>query len=295
MPGLPRTTLPKLTDRLALSNTDMRVSPFCLGMVTEEDTVCAAFDAGINFFFLTGDLHWPYYERSRRGLEKLFARGSNIRDQVVVAVASYVTQPDFCGVVLHEVVAAVAGLEFVDVAIAGGAYSWEFLRRLRVYLDIRNQNLEGVKAIGATFHDRRAALVAVNDSLVDIAFSRYNPSHPGAKTDLFPHLTQSPSTLFYNFNSTLGAVSPDRYAALGLNDDYWQPSVTDYYRFALTKPELDGVLCSPKSPQEVDALVRALEQGPLDEDEEEYLVDLAKLNEGRAELIAEETNMTELM
>ena len=295
MGRLPRTTLPKLTDRLTLSNTDLRVSPFCLGMVTEEDTVCAAFDAGINFFFLTGDLHWPYYEWSRRGLEKLFARGSDIRAQVVVAVASYVTQPDFCGVVLHEVVAAVAGLEFVDVAIAGGAYSREFLRRLHVYLAIRDESLEGVKAIGATFHDRRAALVAVNHSLVDIAFSRYNPSHAGARIDLFPHLTQSSSTLFYNFNSTLGYVAPERYSALGLSDDYWHPSVTDYYRFALTKPELDGVLCSPKSPQEVDALVHALEQGPLDEDEEEYLLDLAKLNEGRAELIAEETEMAELI
>src|SRR5690349_23526662 len=112
MPRSPRTTLPRLTDRLTLGTSDLQVSPFCLGMVTDENTVSAAFDAGINFFFVTGDLHWPYYESLRRGLEKLFARDSNIRNQVVVAVASYVTQRDFCGVVLEEVIEAVAGLEF---------------------------------------------------------------------------------------------------------------------------------------------------------------------------------------
>jgi hypothetical protein len=255
--------------------------------VTDENTVSAAFDAGINFFFVTGDLHWPYYESLRRGLEKLFARDSNIRNQVVVAVASYVTQRDFCGVVLEEVIEAVAGLEFVDVAIAGGAYSGEFLQRLPAYMKIRAQSLEGVRAIGATFHDRRAALVAINHSLVDIAFGRYNPSHDGARTDLFPHLTQTATTLFYNFKSTLGFVPPDRYPALKVSDDYWRPSITDYYRFALTNPEIDGVLCSPKNPSEVDALRQALEHGPLDADEEEHLVHLAQLSEGRAELVGE--------
>lgn len=280
-----RFTLPKLTDRLPLGDSGLRVSPFCLGMARSEDTASAAFDAGINFFFLSSDLHWPYYDLARRGLEKLLARSPGIREQVVVAMASYVTQPEFCAGALEEGLDAVAGLKSIDLAIIGGAYSHEFLTRVNVYRYILAHGNLGNKATGTTFHDRMAALLATNHNLVDIAFIRYNPIHTGAKFDLFPYLKQPSSTLLYNFKSTLGSMAAERYAALGLNDDYWQPKVTDYYRFALTRPEIDGLLCSPSTPHEVEALSSALEEGPLDEEEEKYLIDLATLDQGGGVLV----------
>jgi hypothetical protein len=281
----PRVTLPKMTDRLALGDTGLRVSPFCLGMVFSDETAGAAFDAGINFFFLSADLHWPAYELARRGLAKLLARGPDIRDQIVVAIVSYVTQPEFCAGALQEGLEAVPGLKFIDVGVMGGAYADEFLTRLGVYLEIRRDGLFGLKALGTTFHDREAALLAINHHLVDLAFIRYNPTHTGAKSDVFPHLIKPSPTLLYNFKSTLGFIRPERYAELGLNEDYWRPEVTDYYRFALTRPEIDGLLCSPTTPREVKDLSSALEEGPLDEEEEQYLIDLAALDEGSAVLL----------
>ena len=283
----PRLSLPKMTDRLALGHTGLLVSPFCLGMVFSDETACAAFDSGINFFFLSADLHWPAYEVARRGLEKLLARGRGIREQVVVAVVSYVTQPEFCAGALEEGLAAISGLETIDLAIIGGAYSDEFLTRVHIYDLIRRHEDLGIKAVGTTFHDRMAALLAFNHNLVDLAFIRYNPIHPGASVDLFPHLTEPTPTLLYNFKSTVGFLPPERYGELGLEDDYWQPEITDYYRFALTRPEIDGLLCSPATPEEVEALARALEEGPLDEEEEKYLLDLATLDQGRGVLVAE--------
>src|SRR5438876_2749870 len=109
---------------------------------------------------------------------------------------------------------------------------------------------------------------ALDHHLVDLAFIRYKPTHTGARSDLFPDLTPPSPTLLYNFKNTLGFVRPERYPELGLNDDYWQPRITDYYRFALTRPEIDGLLCSPTTPREVEALAIALEAGPLDEEEE---------------------------
>lgn len=273
-----------MTDRLALGDTGLLVSPFCLGMVFSDETACAAFDSGINFFFLSADLHWPAYEVARRGLEKLLARGRGIREQVVVAVVSYVTQPEFCAGALREGLASISGLETIDLAIIGGAYSDEFLTRVHIYDLIRRHEDLGIKAVGTTFHDRMAALLAFNHNLVDLAFIRYNPIHPGASVDLFPHLTEPTPTLLYNFKSTVGFLPPQRYAELGLEDDYWQPEITDYYRFALTRPEIDGLLCSPTTPEEVEALARALEEGPLDEEEEKYLLDLATLDQGRGVL-----------
>ncbi len=204
----------------------------------------------------------------------------------MVAVSIYPTQPEFCWMGLEEVLEAVPGLETVDVAVAGGAYAHEFLTRLPVYQEHRRRGFAGVRAIGASFHDREAALLAVNHGLVDLAFLRYNPAHPGARHDVFPHLEKRRATLLYNFTNTHGFVAPERFAKLGLNDDHWQPRVTDYHRFALTRPELDGLLCSPTTPEEVAGLAAALEEGPLDAEEEQYLIDLARLNEGRAELLA---------
>ena len=281
----PRVSLPRMTDRLRLSQTGLLVSPFCLGMVSSDETACDAFDAGINFFFLSADLHWPAYEVARRGLEKLIARGPGIRDQIVVAIASYVTQPEFCEIALLEGLQAVSNLNSIDVAVIGGAHSTEFQTRLEVYSEIQDQGSLGIRALGTSFHDRASARWAISHRLLPLAFVRYNPSHPGARLDLFPDLEQDGPTLVYNFKSTLGFVTPERYAELGLNDDYWQPSITDYYRFALTRPEIDGLLCSPETPLEVKALANALEEGPLDEEEQEYLIGLASLNEGRASLI----------
>ena len=66
----PRRELPKLTDRYPLGN-GLEISPFCLGLVGDEDVVPAAFEAGINFFFISADMHWPVYEQTRRGLDMI--------------------------------------------------------------------------------------------------------------------------------------------------------------------------------------------------------------------------------
>jgi hypothetical protein len=272
-----------------VGDTGLRVSPFCLGRVRSEDAVEAAFDAGINFFFLTADMHWPLYEASRRGLQRLLARGRGMRERVVVAAACYPTQPEFCSTPFRELVEATPGLGRIDVLIAGGSYAGELPARLSVYREHRRTAFQGARAIGTTCHDREAARWAIVGSHVDIAFIRYNPAHAGARDDLFPHLPPRPPALLFNFNSTHGFVPPERLAAFGLPGDvYWHPEVTDYYRFALSRPEIDGLLLSPGTPAEVDALARALERGPLDDEEQAYLMSLAAVADGTARVSPED-------
>lgn len=76
----------------------------------------------------------------------------------------------------------------------------------------------------------------------------------------------------------------DAFDRLGLDRDYWRPSVSDYYRFALTPPQVDGLLCAPQTPDEIESLARALDDGPLDEDDENYLINLTALADGRVSL-----------
>jgi hypothetical protein len=258
-------------------------------MVSDPGTVAAAFDAGINFFFVTADMHWPVYEELRRGLRQLLARGHAIREQIVIAAVCYPTQPEFCRWPFQELLDALPELDHLDLLIAGGAYAGEFAARLPVYQQHRRTNFLGAQAIGATFHDREEARQAMTDDVVDIAFVRYNPRHPGAREDLFPHLSAATSTRLFGFKSTFGYVPPTDMTALGLSGDvYWHPHIIDYYRFALSRPEMDGLLIGPATPDEVTALADALQKGPLDEEEETYLMHVALVAQGKALVGSEE-------
>lgn len=278
-----RTSLPCPTDRLPLGAEGLRVSPFCLGMTADPATVPAAFDAGVNFFFLSTDMHWPLYEAARQGLADLLARGGGVRDRIVVAGVCYPTQPEFCTAPFQELLEAVPGLDRLDVLLAGGAYGTEFRKRLPVYEEHRRHGFLGNRAIGASFHDRKAAQAAISDRTVDIAYIRYNPGHRGASEDVFPLVPERPRPLLYNFKSTSGFVGPDRMAELGLPaPDYWHPHITDHYRFALTRPQMDGLLIGLRTPAEVAGLAEALEKGPLTDEEEAYLTDVASVASGEA-------------
>jgi hypothetical protein len=281
--GSRKRDLPRPADRLTLNRT-LKVSPFCLGIVRDPRTVSHAFDMGINFFFLSADMHWPAYEATRRGLEDLLARSPRIRERVVVAAVAYVTQPEFCHVPFLEVLEAVRGLGHLDVTVAGGSYRSDFAARAEQFALHRLPGGPGAKAFGVSFHDRRMAAKAFREKLVDIGFVRYNALHAGAEKDLFPHLPSRRRALLYNFTSTQGFLRAERYAELGLTEDHWRPALTDYYRFVLARPEIDGLLCAPRTPAEVDGLARALEEGPLTEEERLYIRDLAELALGKATL-----------
>ncbi len=72
-------------------------------------------------------------------------------------------------------------------------------------------------------------------------------------------------------------VTAEMLPSLGLSPRYPLPGIPDYYRFALSRPELDGLLASPKTPEEVEALADALAKGSLLPDEEEHMLWLSSL------------------
>jgi hypothetical protein len=236
--------------------------------------VTRAFDAGINFFFLTADMHWPYYQATRKGLAELFTSRSMARTEVVVAGAAYVTQPEFCSMPFTEIVEHVTGLQRLDLLVAGGAYGHNLGGRLPVFHRHREAAFNGCKAIGASFHERDAARWAVSSNAVDIAFVRFNAGHPGAAWDLFPHLARPRETLVYNFNTTHGFVSEKKAKKLRPKSK-WVPSITDHYRLALSQPAIDGLMVALEGDGQIEALIRACDEGPLTVDEQRYLVDLA--------------------
>ena len=281
-----RVRLPSFSDRLRLGRSGLKVSPFCLGLADSPAVVRAAFDQGINFFFVTADMHWPLYEPLRKGLRQLLTGGPRVREQIVVGAVCYATQTEFCSTPFAEVLEEIPELKRLDVLISGGVYAREFKERLPIYVGHRQQGFLGAPAIGASFHDRKAAREAIRQGALDIAFIRYNPEHPGARKDLFPHVKRPRRTLLFNFKSTQGSLLPAQMEALGLKaDTYWHPAITDYYRFALSRPEIDGLLIAPRTVAELAALKSTLEKGPLDAEEEHYLLDLGLVSHGQAHVV----------
>jgi len=272
----PRRT--RLTDRLLVRG-GLRVSPVCLGRVPDDgprpssdETACAAFDAGINFFFVAADLHWRAYDLQRRSLRKLLSRRASMRDDVVVGVVSYS---------LNFPLAAVADLfdelpeldRRVDVLVAGGLYARDapHLTPFRDYAGAIE-----APAVGASFHDRACAAAAIRDRRVDVGFVRYNPSHDGARRDVLAERRAVADARVFAFKTTFGAENAIARAAASTTGSRWSPRIQDFYRFALARPEIDGILAKLRTPAEIEALALALEEPPLSPEEEARLLDLAK-------------------
>lgn len=281
-----RTKLPLPTDRLRLGDSELQVSPFCLGMIPNgsPETVLAAFDVGINCFFVSVDLHWPLYASLREGVAQLLRRGGGIRDEVVIVATSYMSRANLLRMPFQELLDCVPELERLDVLAIGSCYANDPLERRAALNQHRKTGFAGSRASGASFHDRAMVAPTCNDAEVDVAFVRYNARHAGARTEVFPKLATTP-TLLYGFKSMSGFVSEDQLARIAsLPEGVWKPTATDHYRFALSSPQLDGILCSPQSPAEVIALANAMGEAPLDEEEQEHMIDLALLAAGRAEI-----------
>lgn len=278
--SLTRTALPRLTDRLPLGRSGLLVSPVSLG-ITQPETVAAAYAAGINFFFISNDLHWSLYAPLMTGLADLLASGVP-RDNIVVAGVSYLHEPLFGYLQFNELISAVPGLQRIDVLIAGAAEANDFLPRYEQLVQAKHRNRWGCRAIGASFHNRSAARMAICSDLLDIAYVRYNVAHLGAEADIFPAVNPDRSCLLFNFKSTYGLLTDESFQRLKLGPRYKCPKVTDGYRFALTRPEIDGLLVAPKTPAQIAALAQALSTGPLAAARVEYMKNLWLLSTGQA-------------
>ncbi len=261
--------------RRSVSIGPLQVSPLCLGLVSDPDTVIAAWDAGINFFFVTTDMHWPLYEGLREGLRRLAIARPQALDEAVIAGCTYVAQREFLHAPFTELLDAIKPYRKIDLAIAGGSYAADLDPRVAQLKANIAAGVCGATAVGASVHDRPAGVEAVNRDKVDVLFVRYNPGHPGARFDFFPKLKPGRRTKIFNFKSTYSYRPPETYLKLGLDPETWLPPRTDYYRFVLGQRDVDGILCALRDPSEVESLVDALAAGPLPVEEEGHLLMLA--------------------
>ena len=106
-----------------------------------------------------------------------------------------------------------------------------------------------VRAIGLTSHQRRLAAGWAQSGRLDLLMIRYNAAHRGAETDVFP-VTRAlglPTVAFTCQRwSCLSAPTPDDPLGMQL------PSAPEWYRFALSCPDVSVSLMAPNGRQELD-------------------------------------------
>jgi aryl-alcohol dehydrogenase-like predicted oxidoreductase len=132
-----------------------------------------------------------------------------------------------------------------------------------------------VRAIGASTHDRPRAGRLAEDSILDLLMIRYNAAHTGAEQDVFPRLARRrPAIVAYTATSHRKLLRAPR---------GWSGKVMtagDCYRWCLSSPHVDVVLCGPRSGSEWRDDLAAVERGPLAGDELAWMRELGRAVHG---------------
>jgi len=132
-----------------------------------------------------------------------------------------------------------------------------------------------IRAIGASMHDRARAGRLAEDSILDLLMIRYNAAHPGAETDVFPHLARRrPAVVAYTATSWRRLLRAPR---------GWKGramTAGECYRWVLGSPHVDVVLCGPRTAAEWRADLAEVEKGPLPEAEAAWMRELGRVVHG---------------
>jgi hypothetical protein len=65
----------------------------------------------------------------------------------------------------------------------------------------------------------------------------------------------------FNFKSTRGYLTPDQIRALNSDPELWYPTRPDYYRYAFSEQQVDGLLFSVERQRELAELDAAMTRG----------------------------------
>ncbi len=153
--------------------------------------------------------------------------------------------------------------DYMDVLLLGLWNGEVPLRILDAARTLRERGL--VRHLAVSAHNRpRVALRAV-ESDFDILHFRYNAVHTGAERDIFPKLPERsarPGLVCFTATSWRQLLNPKK-----TPKGEKTPTAADCYRFVLTRPEVDVCLTGPSTAAQMEDGLRALDLGPMSEDE----------------------------
>ncbi len=250
-------------ERVTLGRTGLRVSKLGLGSSFKAPTAAYrdAFDRGVNYFY------WGSIRRSQMG-DAIREIARDRREQLVIVLQSYARLPSLMQRSVERGLRKLA-IDHADVLLLGWHNRPPSPALLEAALDLRARGR--ISHIALSTHRRNLLPTLLDDETFGIWHTRYNAVHRGAERDVFPCLggrtvETRPGVVTYTTTRWGHLCDPSR-----TPDDEATPTGTDCYRFALTRPEVDLCLAGPDDAEQMEQALRALETGPMDAKEVDWM------------------------
>lgn len=226
-----------------------------------KQAIYRAIDEGANFFFAFG-----VDTQMRSVLRDVF---KSKRQGLVLATGAYnllVGYPNLRRTLEKRL--RQFGTDYIDVFLfLGVTKPKQFPEEAREQL--RRFRQEGkVRSVGISSHDRKFIGQLTADGELDVFMLRYNAAHRGAEKDIFPYLDRH--------NPGVVAYTATRWTALMRKPKNWPrgeriPTAGMAYRFVLTHPNVHVCLTAPRNLQQLEENFAAFRQGPLSEEEMDFM------------------------
>jgi aryl-alcohol dehydrogenase-like predicted oxidoreductase len=226
------------------------------------EAVERAFEQGVNY------LYWGSRRRDSFGaaLRRLRPR----RDEFVLVIQSYARMAPLVGWSLERALRAL-GFEYTDILLLG---MWNQAVAPRILDAAQRLKARGlVRHVAVSTHARAQVPAIAAGRDFDVVHFRYNAAHPGAETDIFPHLPDAGRPGMVAFTATSWGQLLGKGALQGLvgsgslPEGERIPTAADCYRYVLTRPEVDVCMTGPKDAAQMEHALEALRLGPMTEDE----------------------------
>jgi len=212
-----------------------------------------AFERGINYFY------WGSRRRPAFG-EGMRAIGARKRDDAVFVIQTYSRSALLIRPSLERALRAVR-TDYADVLLLGW---WNKLPSERILDAARELRRRGLaRHILISCHHRPAFERFIADPTFDAIMTRYNAGHPGAETEVFPHLAKRRVGVVAYTATRWGTLLDPKFTPPGEPT----PRPSDCYRFALTNPNVDVCIAGPRDGAQLDEAMATLDRGPMSDDE----------------------------
>lgn len=220
----------------------------------DESGVREAIDLGANYIFWN-----PLNKHLNKVVKEVVAKD---RERFVLATGPMLGY--FGGSVRRAAERALrrSGSDYIDVFQVFWAGKMSALTHSVVEELVKLRTEGKVRAIGVSIHDRKRAAKLAAEGPLDFFMIRYNAAHPGAETDIFPHLPAR--------KPVVAAYTATCWTKLLKSPRGWDgPPATagDCFRFCLSNPNVDLVVSAPKTGAQMRENMQAIEQGPLSDDD----------------------------
>jgi aryl-alcohol dehydrogenase-like predicted oxidoreductase len=245
----------KTFQRATLGRTGLRVGR--LGVAASYGVPAAAveraFEHGANY------LYWGTFRRGWFG--DAIRHLTPQRDRFVLVIQSYTRIARLMGWSLERALRELR-LDHADVLLLG---LWNKPVPARIMDAARRLKERGlVRFLACSSHNRPVIAQMLTGKDLDVIHFRYNAAHPGAESDIFPHIPSEnpPGMVSYTATSWGQLMDPKK-----TPKNEKTPAAADCYRFVLTRPEVDVCMTGPANSQQMDQALEAVREGPMSEAE----------------------------